>query len=178
MKLKKKQKKISPSILRNLLEYNSHTGSLFWKKRPDNKTFNKRFSQKEAGTIAVFPKTNSTYRLVTIYKKTYYAHHIIFAIVNDFYPSDVNMLIDHEDGDSLNNRLSNLRLATNRQNLFNRKLNKNNKSGKRGIFFNKRTNKYIAFLSHTYLGSFNSLEEGAIKRESMAKYCYKEFYRA
>ena len=49
------------------------------------------------------------------------------------------MMIDHEDGDSLNNKLSNLRLASHRQNLFNRKINKNNKTKVKGVYQDKKS---------------------------------------
>lgn len=42
--------------------------------------------------------------------------------------------IDHKDGDGLNCRRSNMRVATQSQNGFNRKLQRNNKSGFRGVY--------------------------------------------
>lgn len=47
--------------------------------------------------------------------------------------------VDHIDGDKLNNQLSNLRLCSHQQNQHNRRfLNKNNTSGFKGVFFDKR----------------------------------------
>jgi len=46
-------------------------------------------------------------------------------------------VVDHLDGNTLNNRLSNLKVSTNGENLLNRKDNKNNASGERNIIIQK-----------------------------------------
>lgn len=55
-----------------------------------------------------------------------------------------NMLTDHANGDTLDNRKSNLRTCTVRQNSQNRKLPCNNLSGMKGLHFEKATNKWVA----------------------------------
>jgi len=54
------------------------------------------------------------------------------------------LVVDHINGDSLDNRRANLRLATQAQNLYNRKKKKNTSSQFIGVSFNK---------SHRYWGS-------------------------
>lgn len=56
--------------------------------------------------------------------------------------------VDHINGDGLDNRRSNLRVVTHQQNTMNRtKLNKNNTSGFRGVCWDKRVNKWTAYIT-------------------------------
>ena len=58
-------------------------------------------------------------------------HRFIYELKNG--PIPEGLFIDHRDGNSLNDCISNLRLATQQQNNMNRKKNKNNTSGFKGI---------------------------------------------
>lgn len=55
--------------------------------------------------------------------------------------------VDHINGDGLDNRRSNLRPATRSQNMANRRMNENNKSGFKGVYWNKASGKW-----HTQIG--------------------------
>ena len=68
-------------------------------------------------------------------QKLYSNHRIIYFLNTGIDPEEKT--VDHEDGDSLNNKISNLRLATRSQNQDNREKQKNNKSGATGVFFRK-----------------------------------------
>jgi hypothetical protein len=59
--------------------------------------------------------------------------------------------IDHIDGNGLNNRKSNLRLATHCENNRNRKINKNNTSGFKGVTWDNKTAKWRAKIMLNYV---------------------------
>lgn len=88
---------------------------------------------------------------------------------------------DHANGDSLDNRKCNLRIATRAQNNFNQKLRKDNKTGTKGVIFNKERKKYQARLffngKQKYLGSFETVEAATVARDAAAKELHGEFHR-
>ena len=104
-------------------EFDYRDGKLFRKiKRPNSQI------GKEAGTPAevregIFYKYNW-------FKGTFYrTHRLIYMWHHGFMPK----IIDHIDGDTLNNNIENLRSVTLGQNRQNSKINKNNKTGHKGI---------------------------------------------
>ena len=76
--------------------------------------------------------------------------------------------VDHIDNNSSNNGVVNLRWATASENSQNRQLNKNSKTGQKGVYFHKASQKYEARISidgiKIHLGLFINLED-ANKRE-------------
>jgi len=69
---------------------------------------------------------------------------------------------DHENGNSLDNRQSNLRPANKFQQSYNRKRMANNTSGYKGVSFHKKTGKWAATITakgkHYWLGLFDTPE--------------------
>ena len=89
--------------------------------------------------------------------------------------------VDHINGDTLDNRKANLRLANHSENMRNRKLQKNNTSGFKGVWFNKKRQKFIATIkingqSRT-IKSANTAEEAAKAYDIKAKELYGSFAR-
>jgi hypothetical protein len=77
-------------------------------------------------------------------------------------------IVDHINGDGLDNRRSNLRICTSFQNQHNRKINKNSTSGYKGVYFEKGkwfSKRWAAQISvnnkHIKLGYFETAEEAA-----------------
>ena len=56
--------------------------------------------------------------------------------------ADKGMIIDHLDGNPLNNQKNNLRICTHAENMRNSKIPKNNTSGFKGVSFVKKHNRY------------------------------------
>jgi hypothetical protein len=72
------------------------------------------------------------------------------------------MVIDHIDGNGLNNTRKNLRICTNSQNRMNTGKQKNNTSGFKGVIFSKADKKWVALIyvggKQVYLGSYQNKE--------------------
>ena len=87
--------------------------------------------------------------------------------------------VDHIDGDGLNNRRSNLRVATHSQNCANRKMRSDNKSGYKGVSWNKQMQKWHAqcrYLGKNYrLGYFDDVLDAAKAYQGKQLELYKEF---
>jgi len=93
--------------------------------------------------------------------------------------TDPNVKVDHIDGDTQNNRRSNLRLASNAENLRNRGKTSGNTSGYKGVTWNKRSQKWIAQIKIDYksivIGRFDDKEKAAEAYIEAAKIYHKEF---
>lgn len=90
--------------------------------------------------------------------------------------------VDHVNGDTLDNRRSNLRLATHAENMRNsKKLSKNNTSGYKGVAFDRSTGNWKAYISVDgklkHLGRFSTAEAASECYEHHAKLIFKEFKR-
>ena len=114
---------------------------------------------KEVGTI------NRGYFKFKFRGQMYVNHRVIYFLNTGVDPEEKT--VDHEDGNGLNNKISNLRLATLSQNQDNRKKNKNNTSGVTGVLWVK-SKKWKAQIykdcSRIYLGLFDNKDEAVAVR--------------
>jgi HNH endonuclease/AP2 domain-containing protein len=89
--------------------------------------------------------------------------------------------VDHVDGNRLNNRRSNLRLATHQQNTFNKGPHRNNTSGIKGVSWHKRLKKWQVQLNvngkRVGLGYFSEKAEAAKAYERAARKHHGVFAR-
>ncbi|MGI8404596.1 MAG: HNH endonuclease [Thermomicrobiales bacterium] len=89
--------------------------------------------------------------------------------------------IDHWDGDGLNDRRSNLRIATRSQNMVNVPLRSNNTSGYVGVSWSKASGKWRSAIKQNdrqiHLGLFTSAAEAARAYDLKARELFGEFAR-
>ena len=154
--------------LKQLLRYEPETGDFYWIVRG-----RKRRLDSPAGWTAL-----NGYRYISIAHKMHLAHRLAWLYVHGYFPSAE---IDHQDGDALNNRICNLRLASSSQNKMNRRASVNKSSGVRGVFIDRRRKNpriYAAIKKDgkkIYLGSFSSIPEAEAAYKIAAADLFKEF---
>jgi hypothetical protein len=86
-----------------------------------------------------------------------------------------NKIIDHINNNGLDNRKSNLRIVSTKENAINSRKRKTNTSGKTGVYWDKVRNKWSATITVNYktihLGRFSSFEEAKkVRQENELKY--------
>lgn len=88
---------------------------------------------------------------------------------------------DHINGDGLDNRRSNLRVASRQQNARNRRLRADNRSGLKGVSFDKKTKRWKAQINNDrkqiVLGYFDAPEQAHAAYCEAAKKYHGEFAR-
>lgn len=93
--------------------------------------------------------------------------------------SEPTEIIDHINGNTLDNRKANLRRCTNTENSRNCKLSKNNTSGASGVNLIKSSGKYRARImvnrKEIRLGHFKTFEEAKKARREAEKKYFGEF---
>lgn len=92
-----------------------------------------------------------------------------------------NYVVDHYDGDKLNNSFKNLRIVTQSINIHKKMKNVNSTSKYIGVCFNKIRNKWEAAIRKDYvrhnLGYYNNEKEAAIARDKKAIELYGKYAR-
>lgn len=149
---------ITQEYLKSILSYNPKTGLFKWKERSFKKecfsnSWNTRYSNKTAGTL----KESNGYVYISILKKNYFAHRLVWLYVHGEFPETG---IDHINGIKHDNRFYNLRTANQSENCQNVKRAKisNKSTGLLGSSYNKQAKKYISSIQingkRIYLGLF------------------------
>jgi len=165
--------------LKELLQYNPDTGVFTWKRR-DVKWFTdghframtncKKWNTKNAGEKAGFCCSTWGYILISVLKKKYRAHHLVFLYQNGNLPKGQ---VDHINHDRSDNRWVNLREVTHRENSLNQTCRATNKSGFTGVSFNKKREKWYSSIMVSgktiNLGQFTSKDDAILARQNANK---------
>jgi len=148
---------VSPEELRDRLQYDPETGILV-RTKMDGGARNAYRIGKPAGSVS---KTKSGRPTVIIHVggKKFTASRVIWAMVTGSWPP---ALIDHKNGNQLDNRWENLRPATSYENAWNLVTKKNVRCGFRGVTSDKR-GRFLARICvrgrRIFLGVFKTAEE-------------------
>lgn len=108
------------------------------------------------------------------FKTRIYMHRLIMVV-------PVNKVIDHINGNTLDNRKSNLRICSQRENASNVDASRANKrlSKYKGVTIGTNKKKWVASITvnykSIYLGSFDTEEQAALAYNEAAKEHYGEF---
>lgn len=114
--------------------------------------------------------TSRGYRQVYLEARQYLLHRLIFFWHHGYFPK----IVDHIDGDISNNRIENLQGCNQKVNIAKAKLFNTNKTGFKGVHFNKAANKYESYYwenyKKIYCGLYATAEEAYNARENKRKY--------
>lgn len=127
----KKQLLMSVGDIRDLIDYNPETGVL---------TAKVNFSGRQAGSV-IGSQTWQGYYAFSLFGKKCFAHRLAWLLHYGEWPSQP---IDHINGIKTDNSIRNLRLCSLSQNQFNKPTQKNNTTGVKGVYWNKRDKRYVA----------------------------------
>lgn len=142
--------------LKQAVSYDPNTGELIWKNPPKNHSYRK-------GKPALTSLAGAGYRYGKVLGQWCYLHQVAVAIMTGKWPEDQ---VDHIDGDILNNRWSNLRPATAKQ-------NSRNRSGVVGVYWQKRGQTWRAKMKvdrkDIHLGNFKNKDDAIAARKQAEK---------
>jgi hypothetical protein len=150
--------------LRERLDYNPDTGEFTTRPR-------------KISRVLRFGKTRMPAAVIDLKGKDgvwrhYYAHRLAWLWKTGEWP---NAEIDHINGDSTDNRWSNLREATHTQNNRNKDFAKRKKSGLVGANFHKASRLWRATLRRETIGYYKTEEEAHEAYERAARAAYGKF---
>ena len=155
--------------LKRVLNYEPDTGLWCWRVQTSKRV--------DVGDSAGYRRSDG-YLCIRIHGKLYLGHRLAWLYVYGVWPPSG---IDHIDVDKSNCRISNLRLATQSENGRNHHKRNTNTSGYRGVHFDKRRKKWMAFIStekkRKHVGYFETAESANEARIAAAIKLHGEFAR-
>jgi hypothetical protein len=155
--------------LREILHYDPERGEFRWLQRMGNRA--------KIGDIAG-SAAEAGYRRIRIAGRSYRAHQLAWLYMTGEWGRPT---IDHRDRDPANNRWSNLRRATRSNNNANRRRQRDNTSGFKGVQFDRKSGRWIARLGKNgrifYLGRFATPQAAHEVYMAAARELFGEFAR-
>lgn len=145
--------------LQELLRYDPATGDFYWKVQTNPRAM----VGMQAGKNSLSGPDGNNYRVINVDKKSYRAHNLVWFYFNGVWPTNV---IDHINGNRLDNRIENLRDVTRQQNSWNLQGPKrNNRSGVLGVDWRASKKRWRAQIriagKRVWLGEFKTVEEAS-----------------
>lgn len=159
---------MSPGQIARLIQYDPDAGTFKWLPRNESsfattqafKAWRGRYEGKETSCTS-----GGGYAVIRVGGKLFYAHRIAWAIMTGDWPDSQ---IDHIDGNRLNNRFCNLRVATASENARNHGISRSNTSGVTGVYLDSNRGKWVSEiminLKKIHLGSFTEFEDAVAAR--------------
>ena len=149
----------------SLLNYDKDTGIFTWLKTTSRLAM--------AGSVAGSLDRNG-YLIIKVNGKKYKSHRLAWFYIYKCFPS---LSIDHINNNKLDNRIANLREATQSQQSHNRPALKRNVLGVKGV--RKHGNKYHALIckdgKQTFLGAFSTIKDAALAYTTAAQTIYGDY---
>lgn len=137
--------------IKKVVDYCPASGIFTWKKRVSQRS-------PQGGVAGYY--VNHGYRQLCIRGNYFSEHRVAWAIVNGEWPENE---LDHINGIPCDNRIFNLRPATHAQNSKNRKIQTSNKSGLKGVTWDKQKRLWKCGITtdgkRKFLGYFKDKEE-------------------
>ena len=127
----------SLDVLQTLLDYDPETGVLSW--MPGLPYAKQRQAGRPAGTMS-----KGGYLRTSIARRMYANNRIAWKM---HYGTDPVGVVDHEDGDKLNNRIGNLRDASQNKNTYNSVRRTDNTTGYKGVVYSKNRRAFVVNLT-------------------------------
>ena len=160
---------LTAELLRKEVSYDPETGAF-------KRLLTRGFNPKSAAGDVVGRVGSGGYLYFRVLSKRYLAHRLAWLYVYGEWPE---WDIDHKNGQASDNRIANLRMATRSQNMANTATQRNNRSGVRGVIFDKATGRWMAYLNKDRkfinLGRFDTVAEASEVRSAAFSAAFQQF---